>query len=304
MQRRGRRVEALVEAAVVVDKLHPVARSQPKALVAPQMEKAQLGVRLADGHGQGEDDRAVVARPLESGLGRAPAAMDLHPVELVLQPPIARIGRDDAGLVAAGLHSPRTHRAARRRRRPPAVQDVAGEIDVDVERLTRVVAKLIDGPQTTDDLGARGRVRPTQGHLADGRGRLVIGDVALPDVEIDDVAAVRLQLAGKGQFAVWYFDQVAADVGPAAAGDEAAVGGVALASDPERVGAAGDGVGAEQVGRQPPQHVQQDGRLLVEVGVELHPPLLQQNAAEVVERIERIAREIPFHGTLLVNWRR
>lgn len=74
--------------------------------------------------------------------------------------------------------------------------------------------------------------------------------------------------------------------------------------DVDPVGAAGDDVGAEEVGRQPPQHVQQDGRLLVEVGVELHPPLLQQNAAEVVERIERIAREIPFHGTLLVNWRR
>ena len=65
----------------------------------------------------------------------------------------------------------------------------------------------------------------------------------------------------------------------------------------ERV-AVGSGMRSEQIGGQRAQVVQQDRRLLVPVGIELHPSLLHEHAAEVPGRIERVAREIAFHDVL------
>jgi hypothetical protein len=48
-------------------------------------------------------------------------------------------------------------------------------------------------------------------------------------------------------------------------------------------------VGADHISRQRPHIVQQDGRLLVEVGVEEDAPLLHENAAVMFPGSERIA---------------
>lgn len=42
--------------------------------------------------------------------------------------------------------------------------------------------------------------------------------------------------------------------------------------------------------------MQQNGRLLVPVSIELDPPLLHQHSAEVFGLVEGIPRKIAFHG--------
>ena len=60
------------------------------------MESARVGhLQLAAAAEPRGDDAAVVARPLERGVGGAAAGMDLDAVELVFGAAIARIRRDD-----------------------------------------------------------------------------------------------------------------------------------------------------------------------------------------------------------------
>jgi hypothetical protein len=47
--------------------------------------------------------------------------------------------------------------------------------------------------------------------------------------------------------------------------------------------------------------MQQYSRLLIPIGIQLHPPLLHQDPAEMFGDVERQPGKIAFHDTLLIQ---
>ena len=156
----------------LIGQFHETRRREPQHVVPAGILDTDRLRDIVDGK-HARDDAAVVARPLEAHrvLDRV---VDLHAIQLVLEPPIAATLRHEAvvGRVLAG-DGARTQPSGRRLRRD--------------ERAAPLLLDL-DQPCLPHHLHARRGVRTTQRDLAQGREstcRLIDRrDVPLPHVEV------------------------------------------------------------------------------------------------------------------------
>ena len=172
----------LRELAHVVDDLDPVAGVEAQHVVAAERLELELAAR--DHARDATADAGVLARPLERGAGAGLAGIvDFHAVELVLEPAVAAGGRQLARVVhrrdveGAGAE----HAGGRRDDRAPA-----GHVGVGRRAGGAGAGILGEHADLPDGLQAGGGV-DTDCAL-DQVGLLEVGDLAIPDVEIDEVA--------------------------------------------------------------------------------------------------------------------
>lgn len=225
--------------------------------------------------------------------------MHFDAVELVFRLAVARIGRDGAGLQASifGLQA-RPHQDFAQFREgfdPRFRAPTIGCKDVDLQFANILQLHL------PHDHGAGAGIRTAERAFPDAV-VLHVGDVAFPDIQIDEIRFCRVR---QGRMRKVLLEQVG-DVLIVLAQD--AVDIVAAVADVYIVIGLEDaktrfrcrpGVGADEVLHQNPQVTQQNRGLLVEVRIDLYPPLLHQHPAEMPGGIESVACEIAFHGLAL-----
>ncbi len=301
----------------VVGQFDPLVGRQPQHRVAPRAADGELvGVEVVLPR-PADDDRRVLARPLDPDARRRHDAMHLDAIELILQPAEARFGRHDtralARIVRFGLRFEQP--AAGRRQRIPCRA---------LRRTVEGDARIAHAQQLNlrHHLRARRRVRPAQRHLADRR-ILQRGDVALPHVEIGEIGAggqrsVRRQ---PGDLRQCRHRQVRLrrDRGRRLLLRQDAVHVVAAFGHAERGAIGGHVEAGQRIARRvdalrataQPDHilprrahvVLRDGNLFVPVGVQRHAPLLVQDAAVMFAAVEGQPGKIALHSkSLLLKW--
>src|SRR5262249_20439722 len=140
-----------------------------------EVEDRQVGARGIEGLKPG-NDRAVVARPLESRRADGAFPVNLYPVKLVFEAAEARAGRHQAriGCGGGGLSPGAEPGGAGGEQRIPG-----GDVGEAGERVRG--GPHVEQLYLPDGLGPGSGVRPAQGALAELRG-VERGQVALPDV--------------------------------------------------------------------------------------------------------------------------
>ncbi len=304
------------ELADIVGDLDPVAGAEAQHVVAAK--RLQLELRPRDHARDAAADACVFTRPFEAGAAaRLPRIMDFDAIELVFEPTIAAGRRQLARIVLRrDLEGPgREHARRRRRQRAPA-----GHIGVG-RCAGRAGARLVrERAHLPDRLDARGRVHADR--ALDQIRLFEMRDLAVPHVEIDQMAARRGQRGRIGQVGL---GRVADRVGEFALGEqiiEQAFGGVGRAcamvfrkqavdvkaaladlqrsagdADLEGVaGGGGDPCAAEHVAAQGAQSAIDDPGELVHVGVEQDTALRELHACIVEQRVEAYSRKVGAHA--------
>ena len=310
----------------VVADLDPFARMEAEHVVAAEAFDDEPRAAVDLGHAR--RNGRVVPRPLERRGTLRPAAMDLHAVELVLEPLVAGGGRDEArirvvGQITGGRGEPRARRLDQRR---PARHFV-------VVRRAGCIAGIRQDSHLPHGLQPRGRVDADR--LLDQIGIVQVRDFALPHVEVDEMRPARehravedigrRRLVGRVEWQIGLgeerqrrgtgelgetrfpldrrraviFDQQPVHVDAADADRDVAGLGEDLEAARRRrrhhratrLGRTED---VHRAGLQPPAEL---GHPLVPVRVELHAALLHDDAEIILPRVEAEAAAIDGHGT-------